>query len=711
MRIINYILKARTSYQKSKKEVCLGEFTDTIVIDRFSFYVFLRVLVSKHKKSIQLLWLPPRLSISLFNRINMFRLRVLKRKLVKKILSKFLPHVQVLDFDLGRYPKAKNQAGLAGVRVTETLYAEWQGRYPWYFNQLKKIFYNDSDIFLAQKKVLCSTIEDVFYKYFACSSLSEKRRTLFIVSDIENVYFLQYALSRKMIPKKSDLEVIMPSSFVSLQQMLYSISAFFFNVSAVIAIMLRTALIKIYLIRKNPKISALVALSNFCGTCRGDGPCLESRLWGDALFLVDDDSIKVKDVVILADRYTRTGEILNEADYNKAGVPIVDVRRAKMSIKRYLNEVIFRCHHFFYCLLSGLLKIDKAFSALIVPAQISNMIDWIAVCDQAFFKTYLDIDEHSYPHIIRTIISRRYGSYTIFFPHGIVQRMGSEKAYLGYSLALLPGHHLVLAYGKNWKQDMVIHIVGNVKNDGVVAYGKGLKNYSSNEFEHLIKKLKECDRKIISFFPGSISSDYYVVERNLAFVKLAAKVASKWANAIVLIKPKRAHTQFFRSRKCNNLLLPYIDKGDIQIIDGENGITCSVQCLALNSDVCVSMSAVGQSVGSSWIEAMMLGRPSFGYDPRESSLTTPLFDKFSGNLIFKTDGEILSAIGQVLTGTWQNPLWEMAKYYFDPYCDGMSISRIREILVKLASNSVVYLRTLPTVAQLFESVNNKDSRC
>jgi hypothetical protein len=231
---------------------------------------------------------------------------------------------------------------------------------------------------------------------------------------------------------------------------------------------------------------------------------------------------------------------------------------------------------------------------------------------------------------------------------------------------------------------------------------------SSNAFKAFIEELHQGGQRIISFFPGSVKkSEYYVKERVFLFMKAAVRITEKWKNATVLIKPKPAHYKFFRSKACFDILGSHINRGLIRIIDGQEDMNSSVQCMALVSDACVSLSATGQSVGSAWIEAMMLGRPSFGYDPKESSLTTPLFDKFHNSLILRTEDDLLDALDQVLNGFWHNPLWKLAQDYFDPYCDGMCMHRIRKSVLRILSDPEVYLKSQETVAS-FLAANTKE---
>ncbi len=458
------------------------------------------------------------------------------------------------------------------------------------------------------------------------------------------------------------------------------------------------------------KSRKLIGFNNRCGTSRGKGLSLESGHWDDNLFIVDNESIRIGDLVILAYNYAPSGAIMYKKDYESAGVRVIDVRRLKISAWCFLKEIVPRS---IMCLAhSGLggLNLERALSVSIIPRFLGTMIDWIAVCDQIPLKVSMDYEEHSVPHIIKTVVSKHFGAYTVFLPHGIVHRMCHE-IYLCYSAALVPGKHFPLAYGKYWKQDMAIEFVGNMKNDSAILCKKGYGRASSKAFKAFIEELHREGQRIITFFPGSVKkSEYYVKERVFLFMKAAVRIAERWKNVTVLIKPKPAHYKFFRSKGCLDILGVYFQTGRIRLIDGQEDMNSSVQCMALVSDACVSLSASGQSVGSSWIEAMMLSRPSFGYDPEESSLTTPLFDRFHDSLIFRTEDDLLDVLNHVLNGAWHNPLWTLVQDYFDPYSDGLCLLRIRKSIRRILSNPDEYLQSQQTVAS-FLAGNTRDDDC
>lgn len=681
---------------------------DYIIIDRLPLSVLAKLLFTRRNKVVHILWLPPRLSTCFGLRPTMIRWNLQMRRSIKKLLSIFFPNIQIDDFDIGRYPKAKDKSGIYGVLVTESLYAYWQSKYPKQFQLLKRIFFSNSDIYYAYKKSLCMIIEDVLYKYFACCAFAKDRKTLLIIKDSENGYYLNYALSDRLINPGSNLESSIPSSRLSVRNLRYVSIAFLVNTVVILTLALKKVFLgRISFRRSSIKLRNLIAFNNRCGTSRGKGAGIESGYWDDNLFLVNDESIRIDDLVILAYNYSPSGAIMYKDDYDLAGVRVIDVRKLKISIWCYLREIVPRSIMCLAYSAMGGLNLERALSVSITPKFLGTLIEWTAVCEQVPLKVYMDYEEHSIPHIIKTVVSKQFGSYTIFLPHGIVHRMCHE-IYLCYSAALVPGKHFPLAYGKHWKQDMAIEIVGNMKNDSATLCKQIQSHSSSDAFKAFIEKLRKEGQRIISFFPGSVKkSESYVKERVFLFMKAAARIAERWKNVTVLIKPKPAHYKFFRSKACLDILGSHIDRGLIRIIDGHEDMNSSVQCMALVSDACVSLSASGQSVGSSWIEAMMLGRPSFGYDPEESSLTTPLFDKFHNSLILRTEDDLLDALDQVLNGFWHNPLWKLAQDYFDPYCDGKCMHRIRESILRILSDPEEYLRSQETAAS-FLTANTKD---
>jgi len=693
--------------------VFLNKEISHIVIDQFSARLFFKLWQSKSAQiDLTIVRLPRRYPIyawfmeklvKIFPASRMFSLECFWTKMCYLLW----PNIKFVDVDLNMFLQAKEKSGMLGVQLTERLFAEWYRCQKGYMDTFRCMFFGDPDIFLAQKKNLCQVIENVLYKYFAAMDYGKDKEALVIFSEVENVFFVNNAIEKELIKKTRNGKTSYIAWSSGWETTDYFFRALFYNALMMGALLIRPLFGKISITQKQDKLNADVAMHNFYSTGRAHGEPLESTMyWGDGAFLIDEKIFRKEDLLILANRYTSSGEVQFMENYCQAGLKVFDVSKAKMSLKVYLGLLKRSLFPIFGLIGRSLFCMERILLVSLILKILKQAILWEAVCNAVTFKAFLDIEEHSYPHIIKTIVFKQYGAWTVFLPHGILQYLSYVKAYIAYDVMFTPGNHFPLAYGSYWKQDMIIQAVGNIKNDGVLAYGHGGRS-SSKKFEEIISNLNEQKRKIVAFFPGSVI-DQTTHERLIQFSYLAVQTVERFKDITIILKPKQAEQgAFLRRGVCNKIIAPYLETERILIVDGAEEASCSVQCLALVADACVVFSGYCQSVSSAWIEALMLNRPAFSFDPVDSAIATPLLDQFYGYLIFRTEKEILDVLEQVLEKkSWSMPCWERVQEYFDPYCDRKALHRVRRTLKDLIENEEFFMERQKTVKEFLPSIKH-----
>ena len=124
---------------------------------------------------------------------------------------------------------------------------------------------------------------------------------------------------------------------------------------------------------------------------------------------------------------------------------------------------------------------------------------------------------------------------------------------------------------------------------------------------------------------------------------------------------------------------------NIKFIDGSNELFASVQYLTLKSDLTITCSFLEQSVGSSWVESIMLDKPSLAFSPIKSRLTTPLIKQFDNLFIFSTLETLEAEMVRVLSTKWHTKSKKTLKRYFDPFEDRKALNRMRKIVKEVIS--------------------------
>jgi hypothetical protein len=676
-----------------------------IVVDRITYILFFKLLFCRHVKShLSVFYCENRRPFYLW---FLHKTPFIKTKSMSLLLLRILcllnKKIKINKFNMGYYPSENARSGLLGIQLTESIYQEWSRNKSSDLENIRKIFLGDSDVSFAYKKFLCGFIEDSLWKFLSFHSFCKKHKnSIFLLTDVENIYFLQLSFKFNVlnISEFTTSEYYLFNKFIN--RLNYILCASLLNSLSFMFLLIGQLFAgKVVLSRNNNKVSTALLFQNAFGSAYTKIDKDIVPLYMDSTFLLHENIFNLDEILMLGIRKDSKGRIDHKDEYDKLGLRVFDYSRRKISFVTYISLVRMICLPSIVLQTKALFSLDNSIKVSLLPPMLRKTIDWIAICEQVNYKVYLDVEEHSYNHIIQIIVSRKYGADVVFFPHGVFQKYCSQKAFLVYSLFLSPGKHFILSYGKYCKQDVPVAEVGIMRNDGVASYGKSHRDVSSYEFEELIKNIREKKQSIVGFVFGSIIDDHSLLKRYEELLHIAVDTVKHFSNVTALIKPKGTHGYYFRSGEFYEIISSYVKEKKIFIVDGTDDIACNAQSLALATDACVSVSGFSQSISTAWIEAVALGKPSFAYDPIETTVGGPLLDKFYGKYIFRSGKEIINELEQViLQKDFKMKEWELIKEYFDPFCDGKSTKRILMELRDFIDNKKEFIRNHKTVKEV-----------
>lgn len=692
-----------------------------IAASGFSFALFVQLLICRFKgEAPQILIVPDRTPAFLwFVHVLPFLRLPNGPRVVHWLASRLLPSATVTwlgEGDIGSFlirpdpvftheilsrALPKDRSGVLAPPLTERLAATLMKRRPRFVRALTGLFFNDTDILFAFKKRFGEIAWEVGYNLYAATEEANGRPLTFLASRVEDSMVLAEVGTMNAL---DDNVTVVHAQVPVLSAALYQVSAFTVNLLAFFALQ-AGAVRSVRRNMKKPSGPYKIAFINNQSTARTTGGSTpETAIFGDVTFPVDDQIFHVDDIVVIGvardGRQPRYSE-----EYARAGVACFDPQGTHLSWAIYRGLFLRRARH---CLTLSMLALTSPWAALgtsLVPRMVRESLWWARVCANISFRTYLCVEEHSFSHAVRTVLFRQFGTYNVFFPNAILSRRSNLSAFYCYDLLMTAGAHLPRAYGGEWKQEMPVVPVGIMKNDTAAYCGQGYVTLSSPGFESFVAEQHASERKIISFILGSVGQVEFSKRHNLHLVRMAASILERHDTVTIVIKPKSTSEAFFRNGPAAEILAPFVAQGRAHIINHhrDSGTLCSVQCLAQASTACIFSSALGQPVSSAWVEVQMLGIPAFGFTPPETPITTPGLEPFRNVLLFTEESQLLQTLDHVIRGDWNNPITELSRAYWDPWCDGHGRERIIATIRQLIDEGPDFLRDLPTVRDCLEN--------
>lgn len=290
-------------------------------------------------------------------------------------------------------------------------------------------------------------------------------------------------------------------------------------------------------------------------------------------------------------------------------------------------------------------------------------------------------EERDFDDAIGTVVAHHYGVKTILIPNWTFPRKGFASAYFDYHAMFPAGHFAQEAFGKTWNPRMATHPVGIAVNDNQSLPEEQL---ASEKTRRLVEMLRRKWR-LVAVFPGSYQGEQYTEERFLKLFQACRLLLNRRVDVCILLKPK-VKTGYFKAAdllmrpEFMELLAGF--RGErFFFLDPREGFSSSAAYLVKACDLVLSTAGYN-SVGSVWVEALMMGKPSFALNP--PLIGTPFLREFEGSLLFEEGVPLVEAMGAALDGRWRMPVPDRLQFLFDPFCDQQAIPRIRKFLATMA---------------------------
>ena len=192
--------------------------------------------------------------------------------------------------------------------------------------------------------------------------------------------------------------------------------------------------------------------------------------------------------------------------------------------------------------------------------------------------------------------------------------------------------------------------------------------------------------KIIGAFPGSYHPDEFLMQENQRFLRVLARLVEHDDRLRVVIRPKAStdtprHAEFLFAEPFRSVLERGVKDRKIFILNPRDGQMGTAQYLIGASDVVVSTGQF-EAFGSVWVEALLLGKPSYVLAAPEFRGAPPA-PEFFDEWLFDDEEALVNAVLGALRDPPRVAVDERIKRLFDPYNDGRAMERFREEIVAL----------------------------
>lgn len=412
----------------------------------------------------------------------------------------------------------------------------------------------------------------------------------------------------------------------------------------------------------------LVALHNYWNVASG-------RPWDlrSADFLVDGKRVRREDLLLLLSRGGNTEERMRQ--YREAGIAFVLLSRLPLPVA-YAVRLVSRLLKAAICLCLPSLSVHpllrrRAAGAILYGVSLEVLLQHYRL------GVLLNAEEDSYEAVVETAVLNKFGGATSWIPHTVVGGLFT-MAYLHFDLLPLQGWFHAENCGETWNKRMRVRPVGMPTND---LRDHAEATLASDAVRQLVEGFRRDGAvKVLGAFTGSYTPDAFVKERYLRFLRALAALAGQAASLRFIIKPKATaewpeHAYFLSEEPYKSAIRAGVEAGRITVLDPRAGLTCSAQYLMSVSDAVLS-TAQHAAFGSVWVEALLLGKPSYVFAPSEFR-SAPFAGKFFDRWIFDSEERLVETVTGSLKAPGTGEVDSMIARLFDPFNDGRAIERLR----------------------------------
>ncbi|MCA9394940.1 MAG: hypothetical protein KC900_12105 [Candidatus Omnitrophica bacterium] len=622
------------------------------------------------------------------------------------MLRRRYPDVTVERLGARDYRSVLTEAGVLAASLADTLVDQCDHTGTRYMAMYKGLLGGSDDVLIAIKKLICADLEDLICSLLLAAKF-DPRDSVVLIDSARNASLIETLIDQGGIRKQADgQDCRFQGSPANRQAQAAGAAAV--NTLLLWGMILRTLVTRCRFTAPANIIRAKVACRNLYKTERrrpGDTHCLN---WGDMAFLLDETHFTVDDFVVLASNRPPDTKIRHADSYRQSDLRVYDIRKARLPLNRAAKRLASQGITGMRLICSDHPGAVARIACGYLPFFLAEYNKWLAICANVRFTAYLDINEHSYAHIIQKMALSECGAHIVYLPHGYMERIGPQKSFMSYALMLSPGEHLVRAFGQYWPGDMAVEIVGNMKNEAV---GAGEGELADQGLQKLFTEARRDGGRVITAVFGSCLEDELLMDRYERMLDFLAEVMEENPGVQAFVKFKTPRqTEKFRRKRMFDLLEGLLKGGRVHLVDGDR-YQATVQAMAVQSDAVISVSGYNQSVSTAWVESMLLGKPSLAFNPEASCGETPLLDDYYDQYIFRSEAKLKAALDRVLNGhAGDGSVSPMAKRDFDPFCDGGTMNRIRRALYAFAENPGQYSCGIPSVGAIRAAAGDKYCR-
>ena len=587
---------------------------------------------------------------------------------------------------------ALDGAGRIAVAVAERIGNAEPRRLSSIRRKLRRLFLDDDDYWQAFKRAFSWRAETVVYGILAATHLRGEDPARFLIANSENAQIVREALASGALKKAASDHFHLTS--YGIRQVLYLVT----GVVAVTTVLLgavATGLVRHRRADETGPIHAKVARVNLNGTAWDGDPTHVPRDLRDDASPIDGHRFHRDDLIIIGVNRDPDGTLSFADQYERAGLRLIDAAACRLGTAAYARLFLTAMPQTLAAIATSATSPVLMAWIAALPRLFRGLLPWVAVTQHVHFDAFIDHEEERLDHALRAIAFARHGGRLVFPPLNFIGHDNSQKNFQAYHLYFVPGEHFVAAYGRTWAQDARIAEVGIVANDLV-------REPIHEAWRRRVDSLTEQGLRTVAVFPSSGGATPYCRTRYQALADAATALLARRKDVLIAIKMKASTHVGGTENILRAALSEAAAAGRVVYCGPGTDSPVSVQQLALTADAVISMCALGQGVGSAWIESMCLGKPSFALDQPETGLRTPFFERFLGTTIFPDIPGLLEALDIALDDPgWVNPQDELARRYFDRFRDANAYDRFVNALHSAIDDREAFERDCPTVSEAY----------
>ena len=387
-------------------------------------------------------------------------------------------------------------------------------------------------------------------------------------------------------------------------------------------------------------------------------------------FIIDEEQIKMDNLIVFMNR---GNSLLDEL--NKGGYDYVFFEDLKCPLKWYLKKAKTLSIFVFKMLFGNmsLYSLDLLIKSYALKV-VRSSLKWELLMENYYIRNVFDYEEHSFLHVVKTLVISKYDCRNIYLPHSQIDNYGYVSSYIYYNCFFSSGKYLPGTFSSSWSKDTKILEVGVWRNDDLFVEdlnnaGAKLRNFVSEVYEQ---------RKIITILPSSS----VVPEMDIELVDTGVKILDHYSDCILFIKIKRDRDKNFVKSPIKEKLQPYIDQKRLFFLTKGNGWYSTPQYMFKYSTLHLA------NCGSVIVECLLANAPIF-VTSSSFIFDTPFTKMLKRHILFDGPERLWEAIKDYLE-TGDKSIFRFEDYYewFDQYRDGKATERIRDQLLNNESYHV-----------------------